>query len=91
MNESLTAEKILNALLSNEMTKGEASERIISLIENNDDPTIRIKCIEAFDKIDLRSEKVFKILGQELAFCQPSIISPKTLIALLIVLSSLMV
>jgi Leucine-rich repeat (LRR) protein len=59
-------EKLYKYLLSNKITKREAAEHIISLIENNDDVDIRIKCIEAFEKIDLRSEEIFKTLENSL-------------------------
>ena len=62
MREPFTPEKIHLDVKNGKLSKLEASELLISLIEGSNEANIRKKCIEAFEKIDLKTEKVFKII-----------------------------
>jgi len=62
LDKVLTPEKICNKFFNGSMSKSEALELLVSLIENSEDMNIRIGCIEAFEQIRLENERVFKIL-----------------------------
>ena len=61
MREPFTPEKIHLDVKNGKLSKLEAAELLISLIEVSNEAKTRKKCIEAFEKIDLKTEKVFKI------------------------------
>lgn len=60
MNEYLTPEKINNHLINNNITKLEAINLLISLIEGSEDANVRAKCVEALTKRELNNAKAFK-------------------------------
>ena len=62
LNASLSARKIYNSVIKNNLNKDTAVEMLLSLIESSDSEDIRIECIEVFGKIANKSLKVFKIL-----------------------------
>ena len=61
MREPFTPEKIYHDVKDGKLSKSEAAELLISLIEGSNKAKARKKCIEAFEKIDLKTEKIFKI------------------------------
>ena len=61
MNKSLTPEKILDNVINNNMSFNEAIELLISIIEVSESENVRAKCIDAFSKIDVKNNKIFKI------------------------------
>ena len=62
MKESLTPEKIQRDVSTGDLGKENAAELLISLIEGSDNIQIRVESIKALEKINLQSEKIFKIL-----------------------------
>ena len=62
MNDYLTLEKINNNLINNNITKLEAINLLISLIEGSEDANVRAKCIEGLTQLELNNAKVFKTL-----------------------------
>jgi len=66
MNNSLTPEKILDNVINNIISFHEAIELLISIIEVSESENVRVKCIDAFGKIDVKNNKIFKILENHL-------------------------
>ena len=66
MKESLTPEKINKAYSTGELGKENAAELLVSLIEGSENTEIRVKSIEALEKINFHSEKIFKTLENHL-------------------------
>ena len=66
MNNSLTPEKILDNVINNNISFNEAIELLISIIEVSENDNIRAKSIDAFSKIDVKNNKIFKILENHL-------------------------
>lgn len=62
MKESLNPEKIQEDLSTGSLTKENAAELLISLIEGSDNVEIRVKSIETLQKLNIQNEKIFKIL-----------------------------
>lgn len=62
MEAELTPEKIRIDLSKGELNKETAGDLLISLIEGSNNAKIRKECIETFEKIDLKTQKTFKIL-----------------------------
>jgi len=62
LNASLSARKIYDSIIKNNLNKDTVVEMLLSLIESSDSEDIRIECIEVFGKIANKSLKVFKIL-----------------------------
>ena len=62
MEKKLTPEKICNDFFNGSMSKNEAEELLVSLVENSEDMNIRIGCIDAFEQIGIINERVFDIL-----------------------------
>ena len=67
MREPFTPEKIHLDVKNGKISKLEAAELLISLIEGSNEAKTRKKCIEAFEKIDLKTEKIFKIFENRVA------------------------
>ncbi len=66
MKESLIPEKIQKEYLIGNLGKENAAELLISLIESSENTEIRIKSIEALEKINFHSENIFKTLENHL-------------------------
>jgi Leucine-rich repeat (LRR) protein len=66
MKESLTPEKIQKGLSTGALTKENAVELLISLIESSDNIEIRLKGIETLQKLNIRSERIYKLLENHL-------------------------
>ena len=66
MKEPLTPEKIQKEYTSGEISKENAAELLISLIETSENNEIRVKSIKAIEKIDYQSEMIFKTLENHL-------------------------
>ncbi|MFX1599840.1 MAG: hypothetical protein ACFFB6_04520 [Promethearchaeota archaeon] len=61
MREFLTPEKIQKDVLTGDLGKENAAELLISLIEGSDNIQTRVESIKALKKINVQSEKIFKI------------------------------
>lgn len=64
MEKSLTPEKICNDFFNGSMSKNEAEELLVSLVESSENMDIRIGCIDAFEQIGIRNERIFDILEE---------------------------
>lgn len=62
MKESLTPEKIQEALTIGDLSKENAAELLISLIERSDNTKIRVASIKALEKIEFQTKKIFKTI-----------------------------
>ncbi|UCD01865.1 MAG: hypothetical protein JSV23_02265 [Promethearchaeota archaeon] len=62
MKESLTPEKIQKDFSTGDLSKENAAELLISLIESSDNAEIRVDSIKALEKINFQNENIFKIL-----------------------------
>ena len=62
MQGPLTPEKIYHDLTNGALNNEMASEMLISLIEGSDETKVRMKSIELLEKIDIKTEKIFRIL-----------------------------
>ncbi|MFX1489079.1 MAG: hypothetical protein ACFFBI_08025 [Promethearchaeota archaeon] len=62
MKGSLTPDKIQKSLSIGDLTRENAVEQLISLIEGSDDTRIRIKSIKILEEFKLQSENLFKIM-----------------------------
>ena len=62
MREPFTPKQISLDVKNGKLSKLEASELLISLIDGSNEAKTRKKCLEAFEKIELKTEKVFKII-----------------------------
>jgi len=58
----LTPENICHKVVNNQLTKITATELLISLLEGSNDDEIRAKCIDAFSKLGLKTQKIFRII-----------------------------
>jgi len=66
LEKSLTPEKICNDFFNGSMSKNEAEELLVSLVESSENMNIRIGCIDAFEQIGIRNERIFDILEEYL-------------------------
>jgi len=62
MTEFLDPDKIYSNFINDNISKEEATDLLITFIENSDFHMKRIESLEMIDKIGLRTEKVFKTL-----------------------------
>ena len=62
MKEPLTPEKIQKEYSTGDLSKENAAELLISLIEGSDNTGIRVESIKALEKIKFHTEKIFKTL-----------------------------
>ena len=62
MENGLTPEKICNDFFNGSMSKNEAEDLLVSLVESSKDMNIRIGCIDAFEQIGIINKRVFDIL-----------------------------
>jgi Leucine-rich repeat (LRR) protein len=62
MNKEITIKTILEDVKRGSLSKGEASEIFISLIDGSDNAHIRSSCINALDEISYKSTNIFSIL-----------------------------
>jgi len=58
----LTPEDICYKVANNQLTKIAATVLLISLLEESDDDEIRVKSIDAFSKLGLKTQKIFRII-----------------------------
>jgi hypothetical protein len=62
MKKHLTPEKIQRDFSIGDISKENAADLLISLIEGSDDTEIRVESIKALEKLNFRSENIFKKL-----------------------------
>ncbi len=62
MKSFLTPERICSEIKEGKITEAMAIEILISIIEESDDARVRAECINTFEKINLKSERIFKII-----------------------------
>jgi hypothetical protein len=62
INKEITVAKIYEYVTTSQMTKTEAVELLAYFLENNDDPKVRLVSILAFQELNLRGNKVFKVI-----------------------------
>ena len=62
MRQTLRPESIYNDIVRGKLNKVEGVELLTSLIQESEDAAIRAEYIEIFNKIDYKSETIFKIL-----------------------------
>jgi len=74
MNKRWTPEKILDNIINNNMSFNEATELLISIIEISENEYIRAKCIDVFDKIEVKTNKIFKIFENYLLSDESSLV-----------------
>jgi len=58
----LTPGDVCYKVANNQLTKIAATELLISLLEESDGDEIRAKCIDAFSKLGLKTQKIFRII-----------------------------
>ncbi|MFX0071024.1 MAG: hypothetical protein ACFFAO_08035 [Candidatus Hermodarchaeota archaeon] len=58
----LTPKKIYEDFINNKLSKETATELLISIIEGSYNEIDRVKCIEAFVKLSLNNQKIFRIV-----------------------------
>ena len=66
MKESLTPEKIQEEYLTGDLGKEIAAELLISLLESSENTKIRVESIKVLEKINFKSEKIFKTIENHL-------------------------
>lgn len=62
INKDLTVAKVYDYVTANQMSKSEAVEMLNYFLENNDNEEIRRISLFAFKFLELRSDKVYRIL-----------------------------
>ena len=58
----VSPETICHKVVNNQLTKIAATELLISLLEESNNDEIRAKSIDAFSKLGLRTQKIFRII-----------------------------
>ncbi len=74
MFAALTPKKICEDVANNALSKEAATGALISIIDGSIDTTVRAKCIEAFGKLNLKSEKIYKIIENSLISDENSVV-----------------
>ena len=62
MSPVLTPETICHKVINNQLTKIAATELLISLLEESNVDEIRARSLDAFSKLGLRTQKIFRII-----------------------------
>lgn len=62
MKGSLTPDKIQKSLSTGDLTRENAAEQLISLIEGSDNTEVRIKSIKILERLNIQNENLFKIM-----------------------------
>jgi Leucine-rich repeat (LRR) protein len=62
MKGSLTPDRIQKSLSTGDLTRENAAEQLISLIEGSNNTEIRIQSIKIFEKLKIQNENLFKIM-----------------------------
>ncbi|MFX1441979.1 MAG: HEAT repeat domain-containing protein [Promethearchaeota archaeon] len=62
MSLTLTPENVCHKVVNNQLTKVAATGLLISLLERSNDDETRAKCIDAFSKLGLKMQKIFRII-----------------------------
>lgn len=62
MKNSITPENICSEVQLGNMSETIATELLISVIEGSNDVGLRAECIETFEKLSLKSKKIYEIL-----------------------------
>ena len=62
LSQVLTPGDVCYKVANNQLTKNAATELLISLLEESDGDEIRAKCIDAFSKLGLKTQKIFRII-----------------------------
>jgi hypothetical protein len=62
MKGALTPDRIQKSLSTGDLTRENAAEQLISLIEGSDNTEIRIKSIKILEKLNFHNENLFKIM-----------------------------
>ena len=66
MKEEVTPEKIHQSFLNGEITKEDATDLLISLINRSEDGKVRATSIDVIEKLELKDESIFKMLENHL-------------------------
>jgi Leucine-rich repeat (LRR) protein len=66
MNREITPEKIQKSFLDGDISKEDAADLLISLINGSEDAKVRTTSIEVLEKLDFNDENTFKILENHL-------------------------
>ncbi|MFX1378779.1 MAG: hypothetical protein ACFFA4_06760 [Promethearchaeota archaeon] len=74
MKELITPEKIQKRISTGDLTRENATEHLISLIEGSDDTRIRIMSIKILEKLNFQNENLFKIMENCLVSDESAII-----------------
>ena len=61
MKNSITTENICNEVKVGRMSESMATNLLISVIEESDDSDLRVECINTFEKLFLRSQKIYEL------------------------------
>ncbi len=62
MSLALTPEDVCYKVANNQLPKIAAMELLISILEESDGDEIRAKCIDAFSKLGLKTQKIYRII-----------------------------
>jgi hypothetical protein len=62
LSPTLTPETICHKVVNSQLTKIAATELLISLLEESNNDEIRAKCIDAFSKLGIKTQKIFRII-----------------------------
>ena len=61
MKSSITPENICNEVKVGRMSESMATNLLISVIEESDDSDLRAECIDTFEKLSLKSKKIYEL------------------------------
>ena len=61
MKNSITPENICNEVKVGRMSESMATNLLISIIEESDDSDLRAECINTFEKLNLKSQKIYEL------------------------------
>ncbi len=62
MKDNLNPNSIYQKIIKNEITKFEAIEFLISIIEKSDDTSLRLESLNVLNKLNVKNQAIFKIL-----------------------------
>lgn len=62
MKDTLNPNSIYQKTIKNEITKFEAIEFLISIIEKSDDTSLRLESLNVLNKLDVKNQAIFKII-----------------------------
>ena len=62
MKDTLHPNRIYQKIIQNKITKSEAIEFLISIIEKSDDTSLRLESLNVLNKLNVKNQAIFKIL-----------------------------